>query len=111
MKYYREIGVEKMNTIQKIKESGLEIWQMNDIETWVGFSLDEIREAAKKNIGKDYDEFYDQSPSQIPMDQWRKYKIQEIDEPYQPFYSYDNYVLKMIEEGTVFPCCFASTEY
>ena len=99
-------------TKKDLENAGFEIWQLNEIETWVGFDKEEIIQAAMKQTGLPRDEATDESClHKIPSSEWDKITIIDPDARYQPRYTYTNYLLMMCNDGQDFPCCFASTEF
>ena len=94
------------------KKGGFEIWQINEIEAWAGHDFEEIVQAAMEQTGLPRDEvLMDGSYYKIPSSKWDGLTIAEVDEKYQPRYTYSNYLLKLCDEGQDFPCIFSSTEY
>tara|TARA_R110000803_G_C11989469_1_gene321839 strand:+ start:3861 stop:4166 length:306 start_codon:yes stop_codon:yes gene_type:complete len=101
-----------MLTDKEIEETGLEIWQLNETETWIGHGLEDIKKGALKQTGISPDELFD-DVKRVPVSSWSKIFITEQDEEYSPMYSYRNYFQKLLEKepNLEYPFCLASTEF
>lgn len=98
-----------MLTDKEIRDAGINLWQLNDIETWAGFSLEETILHAVKETGVPREELVE-SPRKIPLEKWDSLLVIE-EGPYMPRYTYRNSLEKSLNEGVELPFLFASTEY
>lgn len=96
-----------MLTDKQIEELGIKFFQLNDYEVWVGKDIESIVKAVKD----DYDSDLYDDPKELPMSIIDSDTIIDIEEKYQPRYTYRNFLEKLIDEGVTFPYLFSSTEY
>ena len=95
---------------EKDIDKGIEIWQLNDIDIWVGWGFDDIVKGALKQTGVPRDELLD-SPYKVTRDKWDKTLVADYDADYQPRLTYSNMIMKDILTNVSVPYCMASAEY
>lgn len=91
-------------------DKGIEIWQLNDAEVWVGWGFEEIVNGAVKQTGVSREEYLD-SPTKITRDRWDKIMVADYDSDFQPRYTYSNMIMKDILDNVEMPYCISTTEY
>jgi hypothetical protein len=102
----------ELSTAKQFNEIGLEVWQLNDVETWIGFGKESIIKGAVKQTGVPEDELVDKDVLKNEhYTTWDKKYIEDWDAPYQPRYTFTNYINMIINEGVEFPCLLCGTEY
>jgi len=105
-----KIGQAPLKNARELSEIGYEIWRLNDIEYWCGFNYEEIVKAAVEQTGVPRDELLD-GPWKLGEFNWDKFTVTLDDEPFQPKYTFTNYINMLCEQGQEFPCMLCSEEY
>ena len=91
-------------------DKDIEIWRINDVEVWVGFSITDIKNEVLKQYGEPIDQILE-NPNKIPRSEWDKTYIIDPDDPYEPRYTYSNMLMKLIIENQKLPFLLSTTEY
>ena len=100
----------KNNYDERDIDKGIEVWQLNDIETWVGFGLNDIVLGAVKQTGLSKAELCDDLKL-IPRSTWDNMYVTDTDAKFMPRYTYSNMIMKDVLENIEMPYILASTEY
>jgi hypothetical protein len=87
----------------------VEVWQVNEIETWVGHGLEEIKNHIVNVLGVPEDEAID-DPKKVPRDRWDKSYIVDIEADYLPRYTYSNMIVKDMVSNVEMPYLLCGTE-
>jgi len=98
------------NYNEKHIDVGIQVWQLNDVEVWVGWSIAEISKEAVRQSGLPWEDVVD-SPRIIPRSEWDRLMVMDTDAKYRPRYTYSNMIMKDVLENVEMPYMLASTEY
>lgn len=91
-------------------DKDIEIWTINDIETWVGYGLEEIIKSAVEQTGVPEEELVC-DPRKVPRHLWDKGYVIDSEEQFHPRYTYSNMIMKDMINGVDMPYMLMSSEY
>ena len=97
-----------MNYNEKDVDKELSVWKIDEVETWVGFNLNEIIIEYKNNTGNDIN---NSDIKKIPRVKWDSILITSVDEEYSPKYTMSNCIVRELLEGKSLPFILSTTEY
>lgn len=88
--------MKKQTTTPDLLDRGIEIWKAFEMDTYVAFSIDEVKEEAERTHGVRPET---SDLERVPRSQWSRKLINHFEEPYQPRYTYEQTICMMVDKG------------
>lgn len=90
--------------------SAIEIWSLGGADFWLTWSKDEVVKTIIDDLGLTEEEINEEL-YKVPRAEWAKERVTEVDEKYQPSYTFENMVCMILDRGwDGKPNNFCSTE-